>query len=158
MNHVVEEGWTKYFKDGNIEVGSDRLVRARAASWRHGRLKGLVAAGLRHGPLRVTLSADEGNWWQSDTMVSKFRGYGKAGETSYLVRRLEYQISEKDIGKFVSRIINGNLVVVKVSGELPLTMAGEAVKLASSHVGKWLYVSLDVQSNMVTISFHDERK
>jgi hypothetical protein len=156
----MKQGWVKHFKDGQTETGFDHQVRARTASWRHGRLEGLVAVDMRHGPLQVTLNAGKGNWWQSDTLVSKFRGYGRVGETSYLVRRVQYQVDEKDVGKFVSRTINGNHMIVKISSELPPfdNKPKEAVELACPHVGKWLTVALNVENSNVTVKFLDKKK
>ncbi|MHA2066452.1 MAG: hypothetical protein ACXABY_18935, partial [Candidatus Thorarchaeota archaeon] len=155
-----KQGWIKHFKDGESETGFDHQVRARTASWRHGRLEGLVAVDIRCNETQYTLSAGEGNWWQSDTLVSKFRGPGKAGETSYLVRRVEYQISQDDVGKFVSQTANGNHIVIKVDSKLPRAdnKPKEALRLGHPHVGKWLYVSVIAQTGEVTVTFHDKKK
>ena len=156
----LENGWIKFFSDTHLETGFDKDVKAGKASWQHGRLDGLNMAGIRHNDTVVFLYAREGNWWQSDTMVSKFRGYGKAGDTEFITRRLEYQIAERDFGSFVSLVAEDNIITVKVSKELPQASneAKETVKLSLAHIGKWLYVSLDVKSNTVAISFHDEKK
>ena len=153
-------GWTKHFKDGLIETGFDRDVEARKSSWRHGRLSGLVSVSLDYESLRITLSAGEGNWWQSDTMTSRFAGYGNKGKTFFLTRRLEYQISKEDLGKFISSDTQDDHVLVKVSHSLPPIndYLKEAIQVNQSHVGKWLFVSLDIQSNTVAISFHDNKK
>jgi hypothetical protein len=158
----LENGWIKFFSDVTLETGLDKDVRAGKASWQHGRLDGLIMVGLRHNNTTVFLSASEGNWWQSDTMVSKFRGAGRAGETNYITRRLEYQISERDIGKHVSidTDVETNDTIINISSALPApgNKEREAVRLSHQHIGKWLYVSLDIRSDTATVSFHDKKK
>ena len=157
---TLESGWTKYFNDGLSEVGSDDDVSAHKASWQCGRLEGLVSVKLQHRDTAVILKASEGNWWQSDSMVSTLRGYGNVGDTTFVTRRIEYQIVEGDIDKFVCLDSRYNKITVVVDSNLPApsNREREAIKLSHLHVGKWLYVSLDIQSNMVTISIHDEKK
>ncbi len=156
----MKQGWIKHFKDGESETGFDHQVRARTASWQHGRLEGLVAVDIRYNGQQYTLSASEGNWWQSDTIVSKFRGYGKTGETSFLVRRVEYQISQDDVGKFVSQTVDGNHMTIRVDSKLPRAdnKSREALRLSHLHVGKWLYVSIETQTGKATVTFHDKKK
>jgi hypothetical protein len=156
----MRNGWVKHFNDGFSETGWDDDVRSHKASWRHGRLDDLVAVSLHHDSLIVTLSAFEGNWWQSDTMVSRFNGHGNVGQTSFLVRRLEYQIREQDVGKFVFSIIKDNDTAIRVSRWLPIAdnTEKETIRLGPLHVGKWLFVTLDAQSHKVTTSFHDQKK
>ena len=78
-----------------------------------------------------------------------------------MARRLEYQISEQDVGKYVYTIATGNSQIkVNVDSCLPAAddTEKEAIRLGKSHVGKWLFVTLDVQSHAVTTSFHDQKK
>lgn len=161
MNNL-ENGWTKFFSDGSKETGFDFHVRARKASWQHGRLDGLIMVGLRHNNITMCLSASEGNWWQSDSMVSRFLGYGKTGETEFTTRRLEYQIVESDVGKHVSLDTDAETghLMVSVSSALPAPSneEREALRLSRQHVGRWLYVSLDVKFEKVAVTFHDKKK
>jgi hypothetical protein len=154
----MKSGWIKHFKDGQTETGFDHQVKARTASWRHGRLEGLVAVDMRHGPLQVTLSAGEGKWWQSDTLVSKFRGYGKVGETSYLVRRVQRQIMAVDVGKRLVKLPRDETSILFRLDEHPSNRVTEHVLIEQRHVGKWLTVVLDIEQKCVTAKFLDKKK
>jgi len=111
----MPSGWVKHFNDGTYETGYDKQVKARKASWRHGRLDGLVAADIISNGIQVTLNAGEGEWWQSDTLVSTFRGKDEPGQNTYLTRRVEYQINQKDIGKWLYASVDAKTGAVTIS-------------------------------------------
>jgi hypothetical protein len=152
----MNQGWIKHFKDGQSETGFDHQIRARTASWQHGRLEGLVAVDIRHGSIRVTLNAGEGNWWQSDTLVSTFRGRGMVGSTSYLTRRVQRQIVPTDVDKLFCEIPRGeNSTLYRLCED---SKRGVSIPIKDEHVGKWLTVALDVKNKSITITFLDKKK
>jgi len=85
------EGWTKYFIDSTSENGSDKLIEAGKASWRRGRLDGMVAADISNGKVTVSIGSPAvGQFWQSDTFISSNVG------TKCIERRVERYISKED--------------------------------------------------------------
>lgn len=152
----MRSGWIKHFSDGQSETGFDGDVLSHKSSWRNGRLDGLVAVDLRHGGITVSLSAGNGNWWQSDTLVSKFQGYGKVGVNEYILRRLEFQIEAKHVGLFLSKIERDEKTIIYRLSDAPTD--DSYIEIPTQLVGKWLHVVLNAKTGMVSVNFYDDKK
>jgi hypothetical protein len=107
--------WVKKFSDGTKEIGSDNAVEARKASWRHGRLDGLVAVDLCMDNRLVTLKASEGEWWQADDYIAHLSPGTSKGEL--VARRAMYKLSEQDAGKWVVAEITQSGVTISIEDE-----------------------------------------
>jgi hypothetical protein len=153
----MEPGWIKFFNDGQRELGLDSQVKARTASWQHGRLDGLIAVRLKRGPMLVMLKADEGDWWQSDTLMSKFSGYDKVGQTLFLASRIQRKIAQADVGKFVSRIPVNRYEVIFELDRMPKGNQDNSVPIEKEHINKWFTVTIDLEQRAVVVTFVDKR-
>jgi len=151
----MESGWLKYFTDGSRETGTDTEVDARKASWRNGKLDGLVAVDLCMNNRLVSLKAGEGNWWQADSYIAKLTP-GTKTKGELVARRVMRQLTEQDMGKFVFQTTNDNHITIEIGDKLPLANPGEAIKLAHPHAGKWLIV--EITKNQIEISIENEKR
>lgn len=108
----MNSGWTKRFSDGTIETGSDNEVKARKASWRKGRLEGLVAVDLCMNNRIVALQAGEGDWWQADDYVAPLVAGTVTGTLT--ARRTMRKLTEQDIGKWIVVEMTKDKTVISV--------------------------------------------
>jgi hypothetical protein len=149
-------GWVKHFSDGASELGSDTLVRAKKASWRHGRQEGLVAVDLHWQGKMYTLSCGEGEYWQSDTMVSNFTR-GRPKPPKMLTRRISRKIDLTDVGKNIIHYQNTNVVRVRLTdAEDPVTE--NYVSVTEDLVNKWLTMEVQGDTGKVKITLQPTRK
>jgi len=133
------QGYVKLFADGSRECLSDEDVRQRKASWRHGRLEGLIGVYLCHNSICVSLITGEGEWWQSDTMISVRSPITQQSE--FFARRIERRIAPEDIGKFI--VMNHNCRNNIHSIKLDAYPSGSTnIGIEDKDIGKWIFVTL----------------
>jgi len=165
----MKSGWVKHFEDGQSETGFDAQIAARKASWRHGRLNGLVAIDIQSGGVRYTLKASAGEWWQSDTFVSTFNGPNKPGINRHLIRRAEYRLQDSDITKYVcmtKREADTQFKRISVESQedaMSLYLTGNylLMPIPLDWIGQWVYLEVRPDADGLgkwTFSLYDNKK
>lgn len=161
---MSKNGWIKHFADGTVELGHDHLVRARKASWTNGRINDLVAVEIRHGEMNISLYGGLGNWWQSDTMIARYGknrdGSKHVSQPTFLTRRIEYQISQDDVGKLMGIWVYKNSLstVVRLGNKKTIKHAHVIRNITEEHVGMWIIAAIQVQEMNFKIHFSDNKQ
>lgn len=133
-------GWVKHFADGTKEIGTDRDVQMKKASWSHGRLTGMTAAEIIHENKKLSIMLP-GDYWQSDDYdVSIF-----TSKPELIVRRLQFQIFEGLAWSFWEN-----------ENELGIRRGAYTLSYGSI-VGKWITLELDVRTGKMTRSIQENR-
>lgn len=129
-------GWVKYFADGSKEIGSDRDVKLKRASWSRGRLSGMTGAEIFHQNKKMAILAP-GTFWQSDDyQVDVFEP-----TPSIVTRRLQRQI-QKDDHFFMVYQDDNTLVVTPLVPDRFV----EGLLDVKDQAGQWLTVEYDVKN------------
>lgn len=152
----MRDGWIKHFVDGSTETGLDNEVAAHKASWQKGRLDGLCGVELFCGKFGAKLTAGEGEWWQADTMISRFVGVNKVGQRVMLSRRVQKKITDQDVGKHINMALHkGNFLTFDLTNQQSKYKTNIIIK--REHISKWLTLSFNVDKQVFEISIKDKR-
>lgn len=132
-------GWIKYFIDGTKEIGSDRRVNSKKASWSRGRLEDVIQADLKYGRNTISIRG-LGKYHQADTYVL----YAQSGRQELVMRHLQRQIKKDD--HFLCLIPQPDSLTIQVYSDFPLkeTDKTKIQELSLQDVGKWLTLTLDL--------------
>ena len=132
----MANGWIKYFTDNTQEIGSDQAVSARAASWRHGRLSGMVGTSVEYDGFTLRLSG-LGTYWQSDTMEVAWPNT----HASTLRRRISRYINPQDT--LVRYRIRDNEMVAVFNQELD---EGRCILIPKPWHNKWFVLEYELST------------
>lgn len=133
-------GWVKHFADGTKEIGSDRAVRLKRASWSRGRLNDMVGAEIIHGSKRLAILTP-GEFWQSDDYdVNIFEP-----TPSLAIRRLQYKIQRGD--SLRAEWLEDSLVLRPGIGFFAL----------EKDIGRWMTLELNVRTGEINYSIQEQK-
>lgn len=140
--------WVKKFISDK-EIGTDKDIKLKKASWSNGRLDNMVGAELHHNSQHLYISGI-GNYWQSDTYeVLMYNSTPKL-----VSRRIEKQITNQDL--YFKYIIGPNKL--EMTFNTVLNIAGKLVKIESDWINKWLVAEMDVNTHHLKYYISDKRK
>lgn len=90
IKRQTEDGWTKYFADGSVEVGA---ISNPKVSWTRGKHDGMIAVSLQSGDNTVFLCSDDGpaKFWQSDDFECVFG----SNQPTMILRRIQMKVGDK---------------------------------------------------------------
>lgn len=129
-------GWVKYFADNTREVGSDKAIDARLASWRNGRLNGMVGAMIAYSGFTLKITG-LGVYWQSDTIEAVWPITG----TSVTKRRISKLIEARDTT--VRYRIRDDSMTAVFNGELE---EGKCIIIPKQWLHKWFVLEYNVKT------------
>jgi hypothetical protein len=137
--------WIKHFSDGKQEIGSDRHIMKKEASWSQGRLDSMIAATLYFAKKYVSLKGD-GPFWQKDIFASTY---------NLPPRRLARQIGKKihngEDGWALLRTWKPNIFTIQIDR----AQSSNAIRITSADFGSYLVVTV---SNVGDIKITVEKK
>lgn len=146
-------GWIKKFADGQTEVGTDRDVRRKRASWSRGRLSGMVGVSLQHEGTTVIIEGT-GDFWQSDDLEVNFF----EPTPSYITRRLQKKLTEDDRWLLITSAPGGKYYKYEVLSLPPVELVGRQMFPVKQGVaGKWLTLEIDARTKSVIFDYKDDR-
>jgi len=143
------QGYIKVFDKakGDIETIFDADVINKKSSWRHGRFVGLKAVVLHHGladgrRVSILVDGDEGEWWTSDTLISRYRS-NTTSDVTFLERRIQKRLKNEDVGRTICVAERPKDTYRVVLVDSPTRSSGQKIKMISPRdIGKWLCVTL----------------
>jgi len=122
--------WTKVFKDGSTEVGTDAQITNQKASWSRGRLDNIKSVEIYEKNFGISCTIDNTSWHQFDRFISFFNQTGP--QCNRVFRAIQAQIKQKHIGKYI--IINRIQFVYFIT----INDTGPGFMIANKHIDKWL--------------------
>ena len=92
---MIRRGWIKRFPDG-LEVGSDRDVSTKTASWTKGRLDNMIGAEVHYDGFHISMHGP-GVYWESEDYEIEIGGkYSRP-----VSRRIQKKIDPIDSWVFI---------------------------------------------------------
>lgn len=140
-------GWVKTFADGSKEIGTDRDVQRRKASWSRGRLTHMIGAEVHHGNKVLSIHGP-GEYWQSDDYDISTTSMRPV----LAVRRLSYQLTCGDVLYF-GEGENHLVVGIETARKAPNRLFTVDEEMA----GKWLTLEYDVHRDEISWKIREER-
>jgi hypothetical protein len=139
--------WRKYFADGSLEIGSDRAIEAKEASWSRGRLDRMIRAqSAAKG--HVLEIQGPGEYWQSDDFVFT----PATGESLLIRNRLQKKITPEDKHFCVLPSgLNSNQVIFNAD------LTCRRWVISPDNIGKWLTLEYTVSTNEFQWYISDRR-
>lgn len=133
----MENGWIKWFAGQEPEYGLDRMIAAGVASWRKGRLLGMVGAEVHFNERAIKLSSDKpGEFWQSDSFKASMLG----GSQSLVIRRIQRKIEEHD--RCLDIYKTKELLQISVYSGLQNKIYTQLIAVQEAWKGQWLTLEI----------------
>lgn len=140
-------GWTKFFTDGSIEIGTDQDVKDKKSSWSKGRLTNMSGCQINHDDATISLVGN-GEFWQSDDFEVNFL----ESIPTCVTRRLQKKIDSTDKSIIVYKATNSKKLKVIFKD----TLEPFAIDL-SSKTGQWLIVELLLDKPGIKLFLKEEK-
>jgi len=125
--------WVKYFTDGSVEIGEDKDIEKKKASWTKGRLNSIWKVGFSNQDFtsRAFLKSKiSTNWYQFD----RFELDISTGISIRKFRVAQLELTNDFVDSFVKyNVDSATFSIIKDSTNTP-----KIFKILDSHIGAWL--------------------
>jgi len=136
----LNNGWTKYFENGDSYVGSDELIAKRLASWTNSPSENLRVVDMDHDGCLITIHG-EGEYWQSD----RFRAVYPSDCPVLLGRTIQKRILDTDTVMYIHRM-KDSLLTIYLGDEIPDDKDNlEKVHIHPKLIDHWLVLAIDLR-------------
>lgn len=141
-----DNGWIKYFADGQKLHGLDRGVPTGQTSWSKSQLHNMTGCRLDHDGVTLEIRG-HGEYWQSDDLATIMR-LGTTQSPEFISRRIAKRIEPLDRFFMVFTPTSHHLrlgVFTKEPSQMPDNIV-DMLYFTPEEIGKWLIVELDADS------------